>query len=366
MDTRLGQLSRMLDTDHFVLVVHDQRQCEFKWLIKASEGMFTDCLKIEHVMNGLVTASAGLLIVRYSCSGDCSWLTEAYNTMQHRHMDTDRQTDIQTHTHMHTHTPDTHHTYTHTTHRHTHTHTHLQTHGTSVHAHSCSFFLVFYFSFHSHLCLSPLYPSPTPCFKKTNQRTNKKQQQQANRQIFHSQAVPVLHLHYYHHLSLNCKGCWGTTDDFATSFLHFPLFSTALWDLNSRPVHSLMLSSHLFLCLPCLLLPFAMPCKMVLARPDERVVFPPLSLSALSSSPLSLCLARWFWPDLMNPYCRSMYSADSGSKGTMENKHMIFGIATRIDLLNFIASHESTDEWHRLTSIFSTGLPVMVAPVISF
>ena len=51
----------------------------------------------------------------------------------------------------------------------------------------------------------------------------------------------------------------------------FSLFSTALWDLvNSRPVHSLMLSSHLFLCLPCLLLPFTVPCKMVLARPDER------------------------------------------------------------------------------------------------
>ena len=58
----------------------------------------------------------------------------------------------------------------------------------------------------------------------------------------------------------------GTTDD----FLHFPLFSTALWDLaNSRPVHSLMFSSHLFLWLPCLF-------------------------------PLSLYLARWFWPDLMN------------------------------------------------------------------
>ena len=40
----------------------------------------------------------------------------------------------------------------------------------------------------------------------------------------------------------------GTTDDFTTSLLHFPLFSTALRDLaNSRPVHSLMLSSHLFL-----------------------------------------------------------------------------------------------------------------------
>ena len=29
------------------------------------------------------------------------------------------------------------------------------------------------------------------------------------------------------------------------------------------PGHSLMLSSHLFLCLPCLLSPFTVPCKMV-------------------------------------------------------------------------------------------------------
>ena len=58
-------------------------------------------------------------------------------------------------------------------------------------------------------------------------------------------------------------------------FLHFSLFSTALWDLpNSRPFHSLMLSSHLFLCLPCLLPPFTMPCKMVLARPDEWETWP--------------------------------------------------------------------------------------------
>ena len=72
------------------------------------------------------------------------------------------------------------------------------------------------------------------------------------------------------HLSLNCEGCWGTTGDFTTSFLNFSLFPTALWDLaNSRPVHFLMLSFHLFFCLPCLL-------------------------------PPSLSLARWFWPDLMN------------------------------------------------------------------
>ena len=60
----------------------------------------------------------------------------------------------------------------------------------------------------------------------------------------------------------------GTTDDFTTSFLHFSLSSTALWDLaNSRPVHSLRLSSHLFFCLPCLFPPFTVPCKMVLTRP---------------------------------------------------------------------------------------------------
>ena len=31
-----------------------------------------------------------------------------------------------------------------------------------------------------------------------------------------------------------------------------------------------MLSSHLFLCLPCLLPPFTVPSKVDLARPDER------------------------------------------------------------------------------------------------
>ena len=77
--------------------------------------------------------------------------------------------------------------------------------------------------------------------------------------------------HQHHHQSLNRKGRWGTTDYFETSFLHFSLFSTALLDLvNFRPVHSLRLSSHLFLCLPCLLPPFTVPCKMVLDKPDER------------------------------------------------------------------------------------------------
>ena len=76
------------------------------------------------------------------------------------------------------------------------------------------------------------------------------------------------------HLSLNREGRWGTTDDFATSFLHFTLFPTALLDVaNSRPVHSLMLSPRLLFCLPCLL-PLIEPCKMVLARPEERETCP--------------------------------------------------------------------------------------------
>ena len=95
-------------------------------------------------------------------------------------------------------------------------------------------------------------------------------------------------------LSLNREGCWGTTDDFTTSFFYFSLFSTALWDLaNSRPVHFLMLSSHLLLCLPCHLPPFTVPCEIVLARPDVCVgdMFIPLhfSLHLFTMVKRSLC-----------------------------------------------------------------------------
>ena len=40
---------------------------------------------------------------------------------------------------------------------------------------------------------------------------------------------PLTNLH--HHLSLNREGRFGTINDFATSFLHFSLFSATLWDL---------------------------------------------------------------------------------------------------------------------------------------
>ena len=101
---------------------------------------------------------------------------------------------------------------------------------------------------------------------------------------------------HHHHLFLNREGRWGTTDDFTTSFLDLSLFSTALWDLaNSRPVLSLMLSFHLFLCLPCLLFPFTVPYKMVLARPDKQETWPYHCSLHLFTMVRSLCSPIVCW-----------------------------------------------------------------------
>ena len=72
------------------------------------------------------------------------------------------------------------------------------------------------------------------------------------------------------HRSLNREGRWGTEDDFTTSFLHSSLSSTALLDLaNSRhAIRWCRLPTSFYVCL---------------------VFFP-----------LTLRLAVWFWPDLIN------------------------------------------------------------------
>ena len=113
---------------------------------------------------------------------------------------------------------------------------------------------------------------------------------------------------HHHHQSLKHEGRWGTTDDFATRFLRFSLFSTALWDLpNSRPVHFLKLSSHLFVCPLCLLPPFTVPCKMVLAWPDERETWPVPSQGKANCDRVVL-------PAFINPYstCTQMIFLESG------------------------------------------------------
>ena len=89
------------------------------------------------------------------------------------------------------------------------------------------------------------------------------------------------------------------------------LFSTALWDLpNSRPVHSLMLSSHLFLCLPCLLPPFTVHCITVLARPDERETCPyycTLRLFTMVRRPSCGPVACWILARTSSLVTRSLY-----------------------------------------------------------
>ena len=54
--------------------------------------------------------------------------------------------------------------------------------------------------------------------------------------------------------------------------MQFLAFCSSIF--HSRPVHSLMLSSHRFFCLPLRLPPWTVPCRIVLASPDDRVTCP--------------------------------------------------------------------------------------------
>ena len=74
---------------------------------------------------------------------------------------------------------------------------------------------------------------------------------------------------------ITVEGRRGTTYEFATIPFHLVLFSAALVELaKSIPVHSLILSSHLFYCLPLFLFPFTMPCKIVFAKQEDLETWP--------------------------------------------------------------------------------------------
>ena len=74
---------------------------------------------------------------------------------------------------------------------------------------------------------------------------------------------------------ITLEGRRGTADEFATIPFHLDLFSAALVELaKSIPVHSLILSSHLFFCLPLLLFPFTVPCRIVFAKPEDLETWP--------------------------------------------------------------------------------------------
>ena len=69
--------------------------------------------------------------------------------------------------------------------------------------------------------------------------------------------------------------CRGATGVLATNSLHSSRLSAFLKvSLSCSPVHSFMLSSHLFFCLPLFLPPGTVPCSMVFDSPDDLVTCP--------------------------------------------------------------------------------------------
>ena len=71
--------------------------------------------------------------------------------------------------------------------------------------------------------------------------------------------------------SITLEGRRGTTDEFVTIPIHPFLFSAAIVELaKSIPIHSLILSSHLFFCLPLFLFPLTVPCRIVFAKPEDQ------------------------------------------------------------------------------------------------
>ena len=67
----------------------------------------------------------------------------------------------------------------------------------------------------------------------------------------------------------------GAPYDVKTNLRHSSFSSAFLTvSLSSKPVHSQMLSSHRFLCLPLLLPPCTVPWRNVLARPEDLVMCP--------------------------------------------------------------------------------------------
>ena len=123
------------------------------------------------------------------------------------------------------------------------------------------------------------------------------------------------HHHHHHYLYLKHEGRWGTTDDFITSFIHFSLvLHCPLGHGELQAVHSKMMSSHLFLCLPCLLPPFTVPCRMVLARSDERETWPQRwSLRLFTMVGKSSCgpIACWFLARTSSLVTWSLYEMQS-------------------------------------------------------
>ena len=84
---------------------------------------------------------------------------------------------------------------------------------------------------------------------------------------------------------ITLEGCWGTTYEFTTIPFHLVQFSADLVELaKSIPVHSLMLSSHFFFCLPFLF--FLSLCPVGLSLLNQKT---------LKHGQTILAFVSWSW-----------------------------------------------------------------------
>ena len=123
-----------------------------------------------------------------------------------------------------------------------------------------------------------------------------------------------------------------TTDDSPPSFLHFSVFPTALWDLaNSRPVHTLMLSSNPFFCLSALSSsPFHCALQdgfghdlqhdfaWVVDEADRSVLLALLQVSFLGS----VMITDWFQGVSHSPVCQILFQSAKGIKCACMMPHL--------------------------------------------
>ena len=66
------------------------------------------------------------------------------------------------------------------------------------------------------------------------------------------------------------EGHWDIRNEFAIISFHLVLFSSALVELAKFiPLHSLILSYHLFFYLSLLFFPLTVPCRVVFAKPVD-------------------------------------------------------------------------------------------------
>ena len=120
----------------------------------------------------------------------------------------------------------------------------------------------------------------------------------------------------------------GTTDEFATTTFHLVIFSAAQVELaKSIPVHSLILSSHLFFCLSRFLFPFTVLCMIVFAKPEDLETWPShLSLRFLTRSSSYSPMAAWVFLRTSSLVTWSLYGMFNNLRYVTSQKPVFFSL----------------------------------------